>query len=201
MNMSLYERRRVELVTHKQASQPELYSVRSKRITESKCGKILIQKKKSVSLLRECLYYKHFVNPPKPIAWGDHFESVAVTKYYSLIKQAHLNALVEESGFVIHLDKGWLGASPDGLVKGVEATDGVLEVKCPYSKRDITPGEACSDKNFYCELHNSEIQLKTNSHIFMKSNCNFMWEQICMAGVTFVCILAKECQLNEFTLM
>ena len=46
MSVSLDERGRVELVTRKQASQSEWYSVRSKRITGSKCGKILIQKKK-----------------------------------------------------------------------------------------------------------------------------------------------------------
>ena len=82
------------------------------------------------------------------------------------MKQAHLNVLAEESGFVIHLDNGWLGSSPDGLVKGVEATDGMLEVKCSYSKHNLTPGEACSDKNFYCELHNSEIRLKQTHTYF-----------------------------------
>ena len=132
-------------------------------------GRLSFRRKKSVFLLRECLYYKHFVNPPKPIACGHHFESAAVTKYYSLMKQAHLNVLVEESGFVIHLDKGWLRVSPDGLVKDVEATNEILEVKCPYSKHYLVPAEACSDKNFYCELHNSEIQLK-QTHIFSSSS-------------------------------
>ena len=55
-NVSL-ERKRIELVTRKQSAQPEWYLVRSKRITGSKCGKILIQKKRSVSLVRECLLY------------------------------------------------------------------------------------------------------------------------------------------------
>ena len=126
---------------------------------------------KIVSLLRECLYSIHFVNPPKPFAWGHHFESVAVTKYYSIMKQAHPNVLVEESGFVIHLDKGWLGASPDGLVKGVEAIDGILEVKCPYSKRDLTPGEACSDKNFIVNCTTLKYDSNELAHIFIKSNC------------------------------
>ena len=80
---------------------------------------------------QECLYSKRFVNPPKPIAWGHHFKSVAVTKYYSLMKQAHQNVLVEENGFIIHLDKGWLGAPPDGFVKGVEATIEYLKRSVP----------------------------------------------------------------------
>ena len=94
------------------------------------------------SFRRKKVYpFSGIVNPPKPIAWGHHFESVTVTKYYSLMKQAHPNVLVKESGFVIHLDKRLLGASPVGLVKGVEATDGILEVKCPYFKHDLTPTE------------------------------------------------------------
>ena len=46
-----------------------------------------------------------------------------------------------------------------------EHPDGVIEVKCPYSKREVTPREACSDPKFYCELVNSEIRLKS-SHIY-----------------------------------
>lgn len=39
---------------------------------------------------------------------------------------------VEETGFHIHSDHDWLGASPDGFV----GDDAVIEIKCPYGKRD-----------------------------------------------------------------
>ena len=43
--------------------------------------------------------------------------------------------------------------------------DGILEVKCPYFKCEISPEEACSDANFYSELVNSNIQLK-KTHLY-----------------------------------
>lgn len=40
---------------------------------------------------------------------------------------------VAETGFHVHPDIPWLGASPDGFVKDGKA---VIEVKCPFSKRN-----------------------------------------------------------------
>ena len=39
-----------------------------------------------------------------------------------------------DSGFVVHFDKYWLGASPDAWVidPSVEDTNGIAEFKCPY---------------------------------------------------------------------
>ena len=66
---------------------------------------------------------------------------------------------VDKCGFTIHSEKGWLGASPDGRVKGLDS-DGIVEIKCPYSKREVSPEDACGDSSFYCELINSEVRLK-----------------------------------------
>ncbi len=50
---------------------------------------------------------------------------------------------VSESGLVIkeHL---FLGASPDGIVFDPVTTDpnGLIEIKCPYQQKDISPREA-----------------------------------------------------------
>jgi putative phage-type endonuclease len=43
---------------------------------------------------------------------------------------------VVECGFYVHPDFEWLGASPDGLI----GDDGLLEIKCPYSKRHDATG-------------------------------------------------------------
>lgn len=39
---------------------------------------------------------------------------------------------VEETGFHVHPEHDWLGASPDGFV----GDDAVIEIKCPYGKRN-----------------------------------------------------------------
>ena len=69
---------------------------------------------------------------------------------------------VQNCGFIVHPEKGWLGASPDGKMKDLsfKQPDSIIEVKCPYSKREVTPEEACNDPNFFCELVDSQVQLK-----------------------------------------
>ena len=57
--------------------------------------------------LRDCLYPKPLDPPPKPIAWGRSYESVAVQKYVA----ERSNTTVR---FIIHAENGWLGATPDG---------------------------------------------------------------------------------------
>ena len=46
---------------------------------------------------------------------------------------------------------------------------GFLEVKCPYPVRDLTPVEACSTQNFYCNLDsNGNLKLKENHQYYMQ---------------------------------
>ena len=35
--------------------------------------------------------------------------------------------------------------------------DDILEVKCPYSKREVSPEKACNDSAFCCKLAEGEI--------------------------------------------
>ena len=168
LNVSLEERIRIERETRNQSSQHEWYILRSKRITGSKCGRILNQQQKTISLLKQCLYPKLLDPPPPPIAWGRHNESRAISKYVSYMTTKLDSAVsVEKCGFIIHPTKGWLGASPDGRVKDPTSgqCDGIIEVKCPYSKREMTPKEACADPNFCCKLIDSKVCLKTD-HLY-----------------------------------
>ena len=111
------EREKTEQGTREQSNNHEWFKARSKRITGSKCGKILCKKKISVSLLSGCLYPKPLVPLPKSIAWGRHYESIAIEKYTFHMKALGKNVVVSKSGFIVHPEKVWLGASPDGFVK------------------------------------------------------------------------------------
>ena len=79
-------------------------------------------------------------------------------------EHGHLNLSVEDCGFIINPHKGWLGASPDGRVydPSSDQPNGLLEVKCPYTKRAQTPQEACKDAEFYCTIENGKLKLKHN---------------------------------------
>ena len=75
---------------------------------------------------------------------------------------------VRKSGLWIDTSKGWLACSPDGVIEEDGALVGVLEIKCPYSARDMSPIEAC-DKlpTFSCQLIDRQLTLKrTHNYYF-----------------------------------
>ena len=169
LQVSSSERQHIEENTRKQSTSSEWFLVRAQRITSSICGQILTQKKKSVSLLKRCLYPKPLFDPlPAAIAWGRQNESTACGKYEDYMnKNGHSGLTTIACGFIIHPTKGWLGASPDAKVNDPShELFGVAEFKCPYSKRDVSPLEACCDPNFYCELVDGHFQLKRTHQYF-----------------------------------
>ncbi len=86
-----------------------------------------------------CILNPYLHPPPAPIAWGRHHESTAIRKYISHMNTTGNSTItVEKCGFIIHL----------------------VEIKCPYTKPEMTPEEACSDRNFCCEVVESKIWLK-----------------------------------------
>ena len=140
------ERLSVEAHTRDQYQNHEWYQARRYRITGSKCGRILIQQKRTVALLRFCLYQKPFYNAPKPIEWGRRNEPVARRAYVAYMKShGHPRLAVHNCGFFVHHEKGWLGASPDARVSDPDSSqwNGIAEFKCPFSKADV-PVETAS---------------------------------------------------------
>lgn len=140
------ERERIELLTRKQRDNPLWYEVRFKRLTGSKSSQILAQKTWTPSLLQRILYPKPFISVPIPIQWGIDHEAIARRVYTKFMHtNNHLNFSVEDCGFLIHPQEGWIGASPDGAVV-VDPTynypKGILEIKCPYSRSYILPSGA-----------------------------------------------------------
>ena len=56
----------------------------------------------------------------------------------------------------------------------------LVEIKCSYRLRDITPEEACSKKLFYCSLENSTVILRHSHKYFCQVQgqmaiCNRPW--------------------------
>ncbi len=81
--------------------------------------------------------------------------------------KGHLGLKALPAGFLVHPEKYWLGASPDAWIVDPSLVcvnpNGIAEFKCPYSKRDHSPSDACKDPNFYCSMvRDGCIQLKRN---------------------------------------
>jgi hypothetical protein len=72
-----------------------------------------------------------------------------------------------ESGLVVNPACPWLGASPDRKVLDLKIGFGLLEVKCPYSVKDITPQAACkTQQDFFCKEENGKFCLKKTHNYY-----------------------------------
>ncbi len=59
---------------------------------------------------------------------------------------------VAESGFYVSFLHPFLGATPNGSIYDPHSCSepfGFLEVKCPFSARDVEPRQACSRPDFF----------------------------------------------------
>lgn len=152
--------RNIEQQTREQRNSPLWYNVRRYRITSSVFGTILHRKPDTPpdSLVLRILQPKQFTSAATD--WGITHESIAREEY---IKHqhchGHIGLTVTSCGFHVSKSHPFLGASPDGAVYDPSNTEqpfGFLEIKCPYSARNVTPTEACTHHNFFCTLQTTE---------------------------------------------
>ena len=88
----------------------------------------------------------------------------------------HSNLQVAKAGLIVRMTKGWLGASPDGWViyPSYDPPNGMLEIKCPYSK---SPKEICEDDNSYIHFVENSYQLDQNHQYYHQVQL-----QLCVAS-------------------
>ena len=73
-----------------------------------------------------------------------------------IARQSHITTKIEQfgqlymvakTGIHISIEYPWLAASPDALIEdpseSVKRHHGILEIKCPYSAKRMTPEIAC----------------------------------------------------------
>lgn len=103
-------------------------------------------------------------------AYGIEKEECAIKEYISYQhSHGHKDLIVTPSGVIINPTYSFLGASPDGAIYdplNPQQPFGYLEVKCPYSARNLTPIEACGRSGFCCRLKSTgQLELK-ESHCY-----------------------------------
>ena len=167
--------RKIENETREQRASSLWYEARRYRLTASIFGTVLQRKPDTPpdSLVLRILQPKQFTTPATE--WGKTHESVAITSYVQYQhSHGHSSLTVTPVGFHISLTHPYLGASPDGAVYDPSTESepfGFVEVKCPYTARNMTPVEACSSSSFFCTLlQNSDdsdrVNLRTNHHYY-----------------------------------
>ena len=156
--------REIERDTREQRMSSVWFSVRRYRLTASIFGAVLSHKADTPpdNLVLRIIQPKQFSSAAT--RYGIENEPVAVKQYIAHQNQhGHPDLIVSASGIFINTDYPYLGASPDGAVYDPydpQQPFGFLEVKCPYSARDISPSEACATSGFFCELDQGTKQLK-----------------------------------------
>ena len=104
---------------------------------------------------------------------GKRFESRASELYIDLmrVKLRHF-VLVRETGLVIQTSLFGLPSSQDGLV-AYQTSDKklLLKIKCPHTKKLMSPIDFVQDPVFYVHLENGKPVLK--NHILLAINHKF----------------------------
>ena len=123
--------------------------LRRYRLTASMFGTILYRKPDTPPD-NWILQPKYFT--PPATEWGKTQESVAMKSYVQYQhSNSHSSLTVTPVGFHISLTHPYLGASPDGAVYDPSTEGepfGFVEIKCPYTARNMTPVETCSLSSF-----------------------------------------------------
>ena len=163
--------REIERITRGQHHSAAWFSVRRYRITASLFGSVLSCRPDTPpdSLVLRILEPKKFTSTSTK--YGIDYEKTDI-KLYTDYQQSHGHPglIVSSCGFVINREFLFLGATPDASVYDpieLEQPYGYLEVKCPYSVRDLTPVQACSTPNFYCTLDSTgKLKLKESHQYY-----------------------------------
>ena len=88
----------------------------------------------------------------KSISHGKQKEKVAKTIYNKKMQKDVPKFTIFDAGISVHPSFSYLGVTPDGKVLDPSSaqTFGLLEIKCPFSKRNETLEQAVADKDFCC---------------------------------------------------
>ena len=153
--VSAEEAVKIEQSTRQQAESDQWKSERRKRVTASHVGGIIKMRKttKRSKKVHEILYSTFRGN--RATTYGAKMEEVARQEYALHQQQTgHPDLRVDKCGLCISVNTPWLAASPDGMVcdpSNPTQPLGLLEIKNPYSARELTLAEACNSRSFCLE--------------------------------------------------
>ena len=198
MHLDSQQRDMLEEKTRTQSSSSLWFEARRNRITGSKCGRVIKQKEKTKALLHFVMYPKPMLHLPKAIQWGKDNEHKACQAYQKYMQnEGHTDLQVSPAGFIVDARKGWLGASPDGWVvdPSYVPSNGILEIKCPYSMAEKSPEEISKDENFYLHLVNGCLKLDENHQYYHQVQLQLFvasdkakWCDFCVFTLKGVCV-------------
>ena len=166
LQLSEAEAAKLEQETLLQRNSDQWWTHRRSRLTASQFGDILSRKSISSAFLKGLAEQTPYVfsrNMPESLKHGIEHESTALKQYCNYLKHSGHPVKTFPSGFVVNTGYPFLGCSPDGKVIDGSEEDafGLIEIKCPYKHRAVTPETAChGDSQFHLELKDDFPMLK-----------------------------------------
>ena len=139
-----------------------------------------------------------FVNPKKEkdlpkfvqeaLKHGTTYEPVAKDKFYQHMQYNMKRDInIRETGIVVQPILFWLAASPDGLIVDAnEELPGLIEIKCPKTKRNLSPEELLDDEKFYVGRKDGELFLKKNHSFGYYSQIQMAMGLACVTHCYFI---------------
>jgi hypothetical protein len=117
------------------------------------------------------------------VKWGHDNEQAAFQQYLDVVSSLCRNLSVEKTGLIVSMSNPYIAASPDGLRKGSCHGVTVIEIKCPFKFRDISPDndEALNDSG-YCldrqlclkKKHKYYTQVQVHMFVTGATACDFI---------------------------
>lgn len=170
----------IQKVTVGQAENDQWFEQRKNRLTASNFGAVCKRRSttKYTSIIQKILYNDEVHT--FAIQHGKINEPEAIRKY-----EEQTSSKVSPCGLFVDKEYGFLAASPDGIVD----SNGIIEVKCPYSlvKKGLSIDYAAKNlKTFYLKCnestgkinlkltHDYYFQIQGQLHITQKSFCDFI---------------------------
>lgn len=149
----------IEEETKEQAATGMWRYYRTKMITASHFGHICKMRESTscVSRVKSIIYPQEL--HVESIKHGTKHEEIARKSIESM-----LNLKIERCGLFIDSEIPFLGASPDGLIE----EDGIVEIKCPFAARLLTPEDAIAGNisNLRSLYKNKEDEKMNRSHVY-----------------------------------
>lgn len=130
LKLTPIERQQLEKDTRAQRNCMKWNDERKIRLTSSYFGRVC--KIKQMSLIKNIIKLMREQKPihTPAVLHGIKYEKNAIAEYLKVTNEPY-----KQSGLIIHPEHPFLAASPDGLI----GTEGIIEVKCPFSAKDADP--------------------------------------------------------------
>ena len=168
------EAKDLEFKTCGQATSNEWHLARLMRVTASLSKDIAARRKPDFTPVVRRHLSGHF-RGNKATQHGNENEETAL-KLFTDSRNDIIDCI--RTGLVVNAAQSWLGASPDAIVTMENGEKVLVEIKCPYTARDLTVDEAIDKNKSFCMSRMDPSIAECNQVVLKKSHRYYYQVQV-----------------------